>query len=141
MWDRQFDRESLSCRHNSGFIGAMWASYPAFSKGNTAQNKKNLFCICVYTDVKQVLREHRIKLVRKICKQIQAGFILCFRKEEVGICPHGTGRIHMKMSGFNQLLRQHHNRQVPHRKRRTRPRCNFQRQTDSQSWDHRRTNP
>ena len=35
------------------------------------------------------------------------------------------GRIHMKMSGFNQLLRQHHNRQVPHRKYRIR--CNFQR--------------
>ena len=34
----------------------------------------------------------------------KAGFIPCFRKEEVGICPHGTGRIHMKMSGFNQLL-------------------------------------
>ena len=32
--------------------GAMWASPPAFSKGNTAQNKKNLFCICAYTDVK-----------------------------------------------------------------------------------------
>ena len=55
----------------------------------------------------------------------KAGFILCFRKEEVGICPHGTGRIHMKMSGFNQLLRPHHNRQVPHRKNRIR--CNFQR--------------
>ena len=70
MWDRRFDGESRSCRCNSGFIGAMWASYPAFSKGNTAQNKKNLFYICAYTDVKQVLREHRIKLVRKICKQI-----------------------------------------------------------------------
>ena len=55
----------------------------------------------------------------------KAGFIPCFRKEEVGICPHGTGRIHMKMSEFNQLLRQHHNRQVPHRKYRIR--CNFQR--------------
>ena len=55
----------------------------------------------------------------------KAGFIPCFRKEEVGICPHGTGRIHMKMSEFNQLLRQHHNRQVPHRKNRIR--CNFQR--------------
>jgi len=35
----------------------MWASPLAFSKGNTAQNKKNLFCICAYTDVKQVLRK------------------------------------------------------------------------------------
>ena len=51
--------------------------------------------------------------------------VLTGSKEEVGICPHGTGRIHMKMSGFNQLLRQHHNRQVPHRKNRMR--CNFQR--------------
>ena len=57
----------------------------------------------------------------------KAGFILCFRKEEVGICPHGTGRIHMKMSGVNRLLRRNRTRSVLYPKRRTRPRCNFQR--------------
>lgn len=45
------------------------------------------------------------------------------------------------MSSFSQLLQQHQNHKVPHRKHRTRPRCNFQRQTDPQSGDHRKMHP
>lgn len=45
------------------------------------------------------------------------------------------------MSSFSQLLQPHQNHQIPYPKRRTRPRCNFQRQTDPQSGDRRKMHP
>ncbi|WP_443721457.1 hypothetical protein, partial [Ruminococcus callidus] len=54
---------------------------PSLFKGGLFQNKKNLFCICAYTDVKQVLREHRIKLVRKMRRQIFWQIAQKFRRQ------------------------------------------------------------